>query len=41
MEISNISVKATTTDHLGFVGNSKGITAHAIVLIGKLDERKG
>ena len=41
MEISNISVKATTTDHLGFVGNSKGITAYAIVLIGKLDERKG
>lgn len=41
MEISNISVKATTTDHLGFIGNSKGITAHAIVLIGKLDERKG
>lgn len=32
---SNISVKATTTERLGFVGKEEGISAHAIVLIEK------
>jgi 2-C-methyl-D-erythritol 2,4-cyclodiphosphate synthase len=32
---SNISVKATTTERLGFVGEEKGIAAYAVVLIEK------
>ncbi len=32
----NVSIKATTTEKLGFVGKEKGITAHAVVLIKKL-----
>ena len=31
----NISVKATTTEKLGFVGREEGISAHAVVLIQK------
>jgi 2-C-methyl-D-erythritol 2,4-cyclodiphosphate synthase len=33
LDISQISVKATTTEKLGFVGREEGIEAHAIVLI--------
>ena len=33
---NNISVKATTTEKLGFVGREEGISAHAVVLIQKL-----
>ncbi len=32
---NNISVKATTTDHLGFIGEGKGVAAIASVLICK------
>ncbi|MFC2104590.1 2-C-methyl-D-erythritol 2,4-cyclodiphosphate synthase [Bacteroidota bacterium] len=32
----NVSVKATTTEKLGFIGKEDGISAHAIVLIQKL-----
>ena len=32
----NISIKATTTENLGFVGTEAGISAHAVVLIQKL-----
>jgi 2-C-methyl-D-erythritol 2,4-cyclodiphosphate synthase len=35
IEIDRISIKATTTEELGFVGEEKGISAHAIVLIKK------
>lgn len=35
---SQISVKATTTDHLGFIGNGSGISANSIVLIRKINE---
>ncbi len=37
MDISlhDISVKATTTEKLGFVGNEEGISAYAVVLIEK------
>lgn len=36
IESENISVKATTTEKLGFIGNEEGIAAHAVVLIHKL-----
>ncbi len=32
----NVSIKATTTENLGFVGREEGISAHAVVLIQKL-----
>jgi len=32
-EIENISVKATTEEHLGFTGEGLGIAAHAVCLI--------
>ena len=31
----NISIKATTTEHLGFTGREEGISAYAVVLIEK------
>lgn len=31
-----ISIKATTTDHMGFIGREEGIAAQAVVLIEKL-----
>lgn len=34
--INNISIKATTTEKLGFVGAEEGISAYAVVLIEKL-----
>ncbi len=34
---SNISVKATTTEKLGFVGEGKGISAYAVALIEKIN----
>ena len=33
---SKISIKATTTDHLGYIGNSKGIASQAIATIESL-----
>lgn len=34
--MEDISVKATTTEKLGFVGEEKGISAHAVVLVYKV-----
>lgn len=34
-DIENISVKATTTEHLGFEGREEGISSHAVVLLEK------
>jgi len=33
----NVSIKATTTEKLGFVGREEGVSAYAVVLIQKLD----
>jgi 2-C-methyl-D-erythritol 2,4-cyclodiphosphate synthase len=33
ISVQDISVKATTTEKLGFVGREEGISVHAIALI--------
>ena len=33
MNLGSVSIKATTTEHLGFEGREEGISAHAIVLL--------
>jgi 2-C-methyl-D-erythritol 2,4-cyclodiphosphate synthase len=37
IEASQVNVKATTTEGLGFVGNKEGIAAYAIVSLIKID----
>lgn len=37
LEISQVSVKATTTEHLGFVGAGRGVSAYATCLLTKKD----
>ncbi len=36
VEIHRISIKATTEEHLGFTGEEKGISAHAVCLLLKV-----
>ncbi len=33
IDISKVSIKATTEEHLGFTGNGQGIAAHSVCLI--------
>ena len=35
LDIEDISIKATTTEKLGFEGREEGISAYAVVLISK------
>ena len=34
-ELHQVSIKATTTEKLGFVGREEGVSAHAVVLLEK------
>ena len=36
IEVGDISIKATTSEKMGFVGREEGITSYAVVLIYKL-----
>ena len=38
VNIHDINVKATTTEHLGFEGEGLGISAHAVVLLGEHED---
>ena len=37
INIDKVSIKATTTEKLGFVGTEDGISAHAVILLNKKD----
>ena len=36
VDVSQISVKATTEEHLGFTGDGSGMAAHAVALLERL-----
>ncbi len=39
IDIDAVSIKATTTEELGFEGREEGISAHVVVLLEKLSEK--
>lgn len=39
IDIDNIGIKATTTEHLGFEGREEGISAQAVALVARCCER--
>lgn len=39
-EISQVNVKATTTERLGFEGRKEGISSHAVVILQKINDDK-
>ena len=38
VEVERISVKATTTEKMGFEGEERGISAHAVCLLQRIDK---
>lgn len=38
IDIEDINIKATTTEHLGFVGRQEGLSAYAVALIEKVGQ---
>lgn len=36
LAVSDVSIKATTTEEMGFVGREEGLTAHAVILLQKI-----
>ena len=40
LDVTAVSVKATTEEHLGFTGEKLGIAAHAVCLIQTVEEPK-
>jgi 2-C-methyl-D-erythritol 2,4-cyclodiphosphate synthase len=39
IELNQISIKATTTENLGYLGRDEGVAAHAVVLLDENEKR--